>query len=72
MTPQKSPDHSAAAPPKGARKPWRKKPALTPVEGFLALSEGLRAEISARELELKALRDQLQKFDQARKIFEAS
>ena len=50
------------------RKPWRKK---TPVEVVLAETDKLRQDIVQREEELKDLRRQLQKFEEARKIFEA-
>ena len=58
------------APPKPeARKPWKKK---SPVEVVLEQAEKLKAEIAETEEELKAKRKQLQKFEEARKIFEAS
>jgi hypothetical protein len=53
--------------PKGARKPWVKK---TPVEVVLDQAARLRSQIEERE-ELKELRKQLQKFEEARKIFES-
>ena len=54
--------------PKGARKPWGKK---TPVEVVLDQAARLRSQIEERETELKELRKQLQKFEEARKIFES-
>ena len=61
---------SKPAPPKPeGRKPWKKK---SPVEVVLEQAEKLRAEIAETEEELKAKRKQLQKFEEARKIFEAS
>ena len=64
-----APDAKAAAAHKApARKPWKKK---TPVEVVLDQAEKLRAEIAEAEEELKAKRRQLEKFEQARKIFEA-
>ena len=51
------------------RKPWKKK---TPVEVFLDQADKLRKEIAEKEEELKTLRRQLQKFEEARKIFESS
>lgn len=51
------------------RKPWKKK---TPVEVVLEQADKLKAEIAETEEELKAKRKQLQKFEEARKIFEAS
>lgn len=65
-------DPKAAAPHPGAkpeRKAWKKK---TPVEVVLEQADKLRAEIAETEEELKAKRKQLQKFEEARKIFEAS
>ena len=58
--------HPAAKP---ERKAWKKK---TPVEVVLEQADKLRAEIAETEEELKAKRKQLQKFEEARKIFEAS
>jgi hypothetical protein len=55
-------------PQKGARKPWVKK---TPVEVVLDQAVRLRSQIEEREQELKGLRKQLQKFEEARKIFES-
>ena len=49
------------------RKAWKKK---TPVEIVLAETDKLRQDIVRREEELKDLRRQLQKFEEARKIFE--
>lgn len=49
------------------RKPWKKK---TPVEVVLEQEEKLRREITETEEDLKAKRQQLQKFEQARKLFE--
>ena len=51
------------------RKPWKKK---TPVEVVLEQADKLREEITEIEEDLKQKRKQLQKFDEARKIFEAS
>ena len=51
------------------RKPWRKK---TPVEVVLEQEKKLRQEIAEGEKDLQQKRLQLQKFEQARKIFEAS
>jgi len=50
------------------RKPWKKK---TPVEVVLEQADKLRGEIADMEEELKLKRKQLQKFEEARKIFEA-
>ena len=51
------------------RKPWKKK---TPVEVVLDQEKKLRQEIAETEKELQQKRSQLQKFEQARKIFEGS
>jgi polyhydroxyalkanoate synthesis regulator phasin len=50
-----------------ARKPWKKK---TPVEIVLEQGEKLRADIAEKEDEIKELRKQLHKFEEARKLFE--
>jgi hypothetical protein len=55
--------------PTAARKPWRKK---TPVEVVLEQTEILRSQITTREQELKDMRRQLQKFEEAKKIFETA
>ena len=54
---------------KAVRKPWKKK---TAVEVVFEQTEKIRTEIKQKEDELKTLRDQLQKFEQARKIFEVA
>jgi hypothetical protein len=51
------------------RKPWKPK---SPVEKFLEAGESLKVQIAEREQELTELRKQLGKFENARKIFEAS
>ena len=51
------------------RKPWKKK---SPVEVVLEQGEKLKAEIAEMEEGIKAKRKQLQKFEEARKIFEGS
>ena len=51
------------------RKPWKKK---TPVEVVLDQEKKLRQEIADTEKDLHQKRSQLQKFEQARKIFEGS
>ena len=51
------------------RKPWKKK---TPVEVVLEQAEKLKAEIAEGEEDLKSKRRQLEKFEQARKLFEAT
>jgi len=56
-----------AAPESTGRKPWKKK---TAVEVVLEQADKLRAQIVEKENELKDLRKQLLKFDEARKLFE--
>ena len=56
-----------APPAKPERKPWKKK---TPVEVVLEQADKLKAEIAEGEEELKAKRKQLQKFEEAKKLFE--
>ena len=50
------------------RKPWKKK---SPVEVVLEQADKLKSEIAEMEEELKAKRRPLQKFEEARKLFEA-
>jgi len=59
----------AAAPTESGRKPWKKK---TPVEVVLEQTAKLREDIRVTEEALKQKRKQLEKFEQACKIFEAS
>ena len=59
---------TAATAPNPARRSWKKK---TPEEVFLAQEEKLREEVNAIEEDLARRRQQLKKFEQARKIFEA-
>ena len=54
-------------PNKSDRKPWKKK---TPVEVVLEQADKLKSEITEMEEDLKAKRRQLQKFEEARKLFE--
>ena len=49
------------------RKPWKKK---SPVEVVMEQADKLKAEIAEAEEELKAKRRQLEKFEQAKKLFE--
>ena len=49
------------------RKPWKKK---SPVEIVLEQADKLRTEIAEAEEGLKAKRRQLEKFEQAKKLFE--
>jgi septal ring factor EnvC (AmiA/AmiB activator) len=69
MTPPKpSPPKPPGTTKPGERKPWKKK---TPVELVLEQTDKLKAQIAEKEEEIKDLQSQLQKFEQARKIFEA-
>ena len=52
-----------------SRKAWKKK---TPVEVVIEQEKKLRDQIIEREAEVKDLRRQLQKFEEARKIFETA
>ena len=65
---QKTPDPKAQ-PAKPERKPWKKK---SPVEIVLEQADKLKAEIAELEEDLKAKRKQLQKFEEARKLFESA
>ena len=69
MPAPKTPDPKPVPAKIEGRKPWKKK---TPVEVVLEQADKLKAEIAETEEELKAKRKQLQKFEEARKIFEAS
>ena len=60
------PKPAPAAKPEG-RKPWKKK---SPVEVVLEQADKLKAEIAEGEEELKAKRQQLQKFEEAKKMLE--
>ena len=62
------PTGSPALGAKPERKPWKKK---SPVEVVLEQADKLKAEIAEMEEEIKAKRRQLQKFEEARKLFEA-
>ena len=66
---QKPQDPKAAPAAKSDRKPWKKK---TPVEVVLEQADKLKSEIAEMEEELKAKRRQLQKFEEARKLFESA
>lgn len=67
MNAQKTDAAKAAPTGRAVRKPWRKK---TPVEVVLEQTNVLREQIATREQELKELCRQLQKFEEAKKIFE--
>ena len=62
------PAPAAARPAEVGRKPWKKK---TPVEVILDQAEKLRRDIADMEEELEQKRKQLQKFDEAKKLFES-
>ena len=64
--PKAVPAHMTAT--KSERKPWKKK---TPVEVVLEQADKLKTEIADMEESLKDKRRQLQKFEEARKIFDA-
>ena len=55
------------APKLEGRKPWKKK---SPIEVVLEQADKLKSEIAEMEEEIKAKRKQLDKFEQARKLFE--
>ena len=65
----KVPPASPSAPAKQERKPWKKK---SPVEVVMEQADKLKAEIAEAEEELKAKRKQLEKFEQAKKLFEGA
>ena len=65
----KQPDPKATPAAKPERKKWVKK---TPVEVVLEQAEKLKSDIAEMEEELKAKRKQLQKFEEARKLFESA
>ena len=72
MPAPKTPESKAPATPppppgKPERKPWKKK---SPVEVVMEQADKLKAEIADAEEELKAKRKQLEKFEQAKKLFE--
>ena len=67
--PKTAPAHPQTRETKPERKPWKKK---SPVEVVLEQAEKLKAEIAEAEEEIRAKKRQLQKFEEARKIFETS
>jgi hypothetical protein len=68
MPVQKQTESKATPAQASGRKPWKKK---TPVEIVLEQGEKLKAEIAEIEKDLAAKRKQLQKFEEARKLFES-
>jgi len=66
--PVQKPNDPKATPASPERKPWKKK---TPFEVVLEQGEKLKSEIAEIEEELKAKRRQLQKFEEAKKLFDA-
>ena len=69
MPAPKNDPKSAAAAKTESRKPWKKK---SPVEVVLEQADKLRAEIAEAEEDLKGKRRQLEKFEQAKKLFEGA
>ena len=69
MPVHKQHDPKATPAVKPERKPWKKK---TPVEVVLEQADKLKSEIAEMEEELKTKRRQLQKFEEARKLFEST
>ena len=67
--PDQEPAQPAATGRSGERRVWKKK---TPVEVFFDQEVKLRREIERDEQELTLKRDQLRKFEEARRIFESS
>jgi hypothetical protein len=67
--PKSNPKQAPTASGTSERKPWKKK---TPVEIVLEQAEKLKIEIAQMEEALKAKKKQLEKFDQAKRLFEAS
>ncbi len=67
--PKATPAHPQTREAKPERKPWKKK---TPVEVVLEQADKLKAEIAEAEEQIRAKKRQLQKFEEARKIFETS
>jgi hypothetical protein len=63
------PSKAGQPPAKSGRKPWKKK---TPVEVILDQADKLKAEIAETEEDLKQKRKQLEKFEQAKKLFEST
>ena len=55
--------------PAGDRKPWKKK---TPADVVLGQIDKLRDDVAEKESELTRLKNQLQKMEEVRKIFESS
>lgn len=69
MPAQRAPEPKAAqARQPDARKPWKKK---SPIEVVFEQADKLRAEIAEEEEALNAKKHQLQKFEEARKLFDA-
>ena len=67
MAIQKTADPKAQSQTASGRKPWKKK---SPVQVLLDQADKLKAEITDMEEELKIKRKQLQKFEEAKKLFE--
>jgi SMC interacting uncharacterized protein involved in chromosome segregation len=80
MTPRKSADQAPSRPSiattavttstsDSGRKPWKKK---TPVEIFIGQIDRLREDVEKKEEELKQVKRQLQKLEEARKLLESA
>jgi hypothetical protein len=69
MPVQRAPEQKAASARQAdARKPWKKK---SPIDVVFEQADKLRAEIAEAEEVLNAKKRQLQKFEEAKKLFEA-
>jgi len=69
MPVQRAPEQKAASARQAdARKPWKKK---SPIDVVFEQADKLRAEIVEAEEVLNAKKRQLQKFEEAKKLFEA-
>ena len=64
---QSSKAAASSVPQLSERKPWKKK---TPIEVVFEQAEKLKEEIAETEAELSAKKKQLEKFEQAKKLFE--
>jgi len=69
MTAQRTESKPQAMSAGNSRRTWKKK---TPVEVVLDQEQKLRQEIAIKEEDLATCKRQLQKFEQARKIFETT
>jgi len=67
--PIQKPQDTKSPAPKSERKAWKKK---TPEQVLFEQADKLKTEIAEMEDELKAKRRQLQKFEEAKKLFEST